>query len=142
MEVTNMNAEYPYADLAQKFSKSQINFHIAKVKGDTFVKISPVVNTPVIEIEDNKDWISIRTDFYLTIEHSISRMTNKKRIRDKVCKLIEDMLTYGCDAIYTYRKGNLVKTDYYVNNKRVETVASGLNMFGEKTVKREHYAFQ
>ena len=132
---------HAYQILQEQLAEAGVDI-TAEEDGDSLLMtIKSKKGEPLIEIEDNADWISVRTDFYFVLEYSVTRFTRRDKLRKKIIKLVVDMVENGCEVQYVYRKGKLLRVVFYINGKKKASTISGWSAFGRKLIKKEHFDF-
>lgn len=127
--------------LQKQLAGASVDIKTEQNGNDLFIAVRSKRGEPLIEIEDNADWISVRTDFYFVLEYSVTRFTHKDKLRKKIIKLVVDMVENGCEVQYVYRKGKLLRVVFYINDKKKASTISGLSAFGRKLIKKERFDF-
>ncbi len=127
--------------LQKQLAGASVDIKTEQNGNDLFIAVRSKRGEPLIEIEDNADWISVRTDFYFVLEYSVTRFTHKDKLRKKIIKLVVDMVENGCEVQYVYRKGKLLRVVFYINGKKKASTISGLSAFGRKLIKKERFDF-
>lgn len=131
-----------YKKLTTKLSKHATNVEILGEDGYWNIYISASNSSHSIEIEDNPDWITLRTNFYFIDEHSVSKRTNKAELREQLIDLAVNMIKFGCEERKTYKADKLLSTKFYVDGKSEGSVIiSGISFLGKKNVKTRFYKF-